>query len=62
MDVPISLGILLALGMSVVETLNHGEHAYFDGAVMLIFFLLLAASSTRSCAGRHATSRPTSRR
>ncbi len=27
--------------MSVVETLNHGEHAYFDGAVMLIFFLLL---------------------
>ncbi len=41
MDVPISLGILLALGMSVVETLNHGEHAYFDGAVMLIFFLLL---------------------
>jgi P-type Cu2+ transporter len=41
MDVPISLGILLALGMSVVETLNHGEHAYFDGAIMLIFFLLL---------------------
>jgi P-type Cu2+ transporter len=41
MDVPISLGILLALGMSVVETLNHGEHAYFDGAVMLLFFLLL---------------------
>jgi P-type Cu2+ transporter len=41
MDVPITLGILLALGMSVVETLNHGEHAYFDSAVMLIFFLLL---------------------
>ncbi len=41
MDVPITLGILLALGMSVVETLNHGEHAYFDSAVMLIFFLLI---------------------
>ena len=41
MDVPITLGILLALVMSVVETLNHGEHAYFDSAVMLIFFLLV---------------------
>ncbi|MGL4973882.1 MAG: copper-translocating P-type ATPase, partial [Bosea sp. (in: a-proteobacteria)] len=41
MDVPITLGIMLALGMSVVETLNHGEHAYFDSAVMLIFFLLI---------------------
>ncbi|MBX6425922.1 MAG: cadmium-translocating P-type ATPase [Variibacter sp.] len=40
MDVPISLGVLLALGMSVVETLNHAEHAYFDSAVMLLFFLL----------------------
>jgi Cu2+-exporting ATPase len=41
MDVPITLGILLALGMSVVETMNHAEHAYFDSAVMLIFFLLI---------------------
>jgi P-type Cu2+ transporter len=41
MDVPITLGILLALSMSVVETLNHGQHAYFDSAVMLIFFLLI---------------------
>jgi P-type Cu2+ transporter len=41
MDVPISLGIVLALGMSVVQALNHAEHAYFDGAVMLMFFLLI---------------------
>lgn len=40
MDVPITLGVLLALGMSVVETLNHAEHAYFDSAVMLLTFLL----------------------
>ena len=40
MDVPISVGVLLALAMSVVETANHGAHAYFDSAVMLLLFLL----------------------
>lgn len=40
MDVPISLGICLALGMSVYETAQHGEHAYFDSAIMLLAFLL----------------------
>jgi Cu2+-exporting ATPase len=40
MDVPISIGITLALGMSVYETLHHAEYAYFDSALMLIFFLL----------------------
>ena len=40
MDVPISLGIMLALGMSIVETYLHAQHAYFDSAIMLIFFLL----------------------
>jgi Cu2+-exporting ATPase len=41
MDVPISLGVSLALGMSVYETAHHAHHAYFDSAVMLLFFLLL---------------------
>ena len=40
MDVPISLGVTLALGMSVIETINHAHHAYFDSAIMLLFFLL----------------------
>jgi Cu2+-exporting ATPase len=40
MDVPISLGVLLAIGMSIAETASHAEHAYFDSAVMLLFFLL----------------------
>ena len=41
MDVPISLGILLAIGMSLYETLHSAEHAYFDSAIMLLVFLLL---------------------
>ena len=41
MDVPISIGVLLALGMSLVETVNHAEHTYFDAAIMLLTFLLV---------------------
>jgi Cu2+-exporting ATPase len=40
MDVPISIGVTLATALSLFETVMHGEHAYFDGAVMLLFFLL----------------------
>ena len=41
MDVPISLAIILAGGMSTYETFAGGEHAYFDAALSLTFFLLL---------------------
>ncbi|MDX2274608.1 MAG: heavy metal translocating P-type ATPase [Hyphomonadaceae bacterium] len=40
MDVPISLAVVLTLSMSVAETLQQGEHAYFDGITMLLLFLL----------------------
>lgn len=40
MDFPISLAIILATGISLYETLNGGQDAYFDAAVMLTFFLL----------------------
>ncbi|MEO0370089.1 MAG: heavy metal translocating P-type ATPase [Pseudomonadota bacterium] len=41
MDVPISLAILLACGMSVYEVMHGGEHAWFDAALALTFFLLI---------------------
>jgi len=61
MNVPISLGVILALGMSVVETANHAEHAYYDSAIMLLFFLLVGRTldqamrrKTRAIAGNLA--------
>ncbi|PLX39819.1 MAG: copper-translocating P-type ATPase [Hyphomicrobiales bacterium] len=41
MDVPISLAVLLAVGMSIFQTFTSARDAYFDSAVMLLFFLLV---------------------
>ena len=41
MDVPISIGVTLATGMSLAETIRGAEHAYFDSAITLLFFLLI---------------------
>ncbi len=40
MDVPIVLAIALAVVTSLWETSLSGEHAYFDAALALVFFLL----------------------
>jgi len=61
MDVPISLGVTLALAMSVVETAHHAKDAYYDSALMLLFFLLVGRAldhamrrKTRAVAGNLA--------
>ena len=41
MDVPIALAVILAPAMSLFETIRQGDHAYFDSAIMLLFFLLI---------------------
>jgi Cu2+-exporting ATPase len=41
MDVPISIGVLLTLGISFSETMLRGRDTYFDAAISLLFLLLI---------------------
>jgi Cu2+-exporting ATPase len=41
MDVPISLGVILATAMSLFQTIRGSEQVYFDAAVTLLAFLLV---------------------
>ena len=61
MDVPISIGVIVALGMSVIETAQHARDVYFDSAITLLFFLLVGRAldhamrrKTRTVAGNLA--------
>ncbi len=40
-NVPIGVGVVLALGMSIFETLQQRTHVYFDFALMLLTLLLV---------------------
>ena len=52
MDVPISIGVVLACLMSLWETISGGEYAYFDSAITLLFFLLIGRYLDSRARGR----------
>ncbi|MEI6559935.1 MAG: heavy metal translocating P-type ATPase metal-binding domain-containing protein [Rhodospirillaceae bacterium] len=52
MDVPISIGVILTTIMSLAETIRGGEHAYFDSAISLLFFLLIGRYLDQRARGR----------
>ena len=41
MDVPISLAVILAAGVSLYQTVRGADDVYFDASVTLLFFLLI---------------------
>lgn len=52
MDMPISLAVILASTVSLVEAVRNGPHIYFDAAVTLLFFLLIGRYLDRRARGR----------
>lgn len=55
MDVPISLGVVLATGMSLFQTIRGSEQVYFDAAITLLFFLLIGRALDQSMRQRAAS-------
>jgi Cu2+-exporting ATPase len=52
MDVPISIGVTLACIVSLHEAWAGEQHAYFDSAITLLFFLLIGRYLDRRARGR----------
>ena len=52
MDVPISIGVTLACIVSLHEAWVGEQHAYFDSAITLLFFLLIGRYLDRRARGR----------
>lgn len=56
MDVPISVGIILAVSLGLYDTVNGGADVYFEAATMLIFFLLVGRTLDESMRRRAKSS------
>jgi Cu2+-exporting ATPase len=52
MDVPISLAVILAAGMSLLGAIRGDNHVWFDSAITLLFFLLVGRYLDRRARGK----------